>query len=49
MIASWIAWKIGNCAKVKLGTDAWIGGAYGWRLPDSLIQFLRNEGILFFF
>lgn len=46
IIDAGLAWRIGNGTKVRIGSDPWPGSDMRHILPQPLIDFLRDEGIL---
>ena len=47
LFGSWIAWRIGNGTRVKVGEDPWVGPGEEYRLSDQVIQHLRIHRITF--
>lgn len=45
LLSNWLAWRIGNGDKVRIGADPWIGCAALYRLPVAMIETLHNKGV----
>ena len=44
LIGKWIAWKIGNKNRVRIGIDPWVGYEGNFKLIEDLLRFLIHHG-----
>ena len=47
VVGKWLVWKVGYGSKVKLGEDPWTSSDTNHRLPSTLVNTLRSNGLYF--
>ena len=45
LVGNWVAWKVGDGGRIRIGQDPWVGSGDNYRLPDNLVSLLKDKGI----
>ena len=47
VVVEGLTWKVGNCQRVRIGADPWLGSERGQVIPQKLINNFHDRGLFY--